>query len=82
MRSIRLIALALLRLMAVATAPAAAQASNTYPQGECTWYAKQRRPDIGRAQQLLSWQPEVTLREGLQRTLDGAGREALIGSGH
>jgi dTDP-glucose 4,6-dehydratase len=41
---------------------------------------KQRRPDIERAKQLLGWQPEVSLREGLQRTLDGAGREALIGA--
>ena len=41
---------------------------------------KQRRPDIERAKQLLGWQPEVSLREGLERTLDGAGREALIGA--
>src|SRR6478735_7118042 len=41
---------------------------------------KQRRPDISRAKELLAWQPEVSLREGLQRTLDGAGREALIGA--
>src|SRR6476620_4033878 len=41
---------------------------------------KQRRPDISRAKALLAWQPEVSLREGLQRTLDGAGREALIGA--
>jgi dTDP-glucose 4,6-dehydratase len=42
---------------------------------------KQRRPDIRRAQELLGWQPEVSLREGLQRTLDGAGKAALVGSG-
>jgi dTDP-glucose 4,6-dehydratase len=41
---------------------------------------KQRKPDIARANELLGWQPEVTLREGLQRTLDGAGRKALIGA--
>jgi dTDP-glucose 4,6-dehydratase len=41
---------------------------------------KQRRPDIGRAKELLGWEPEVTLREGLQRTLDAAGRQALIGA--
>jgi dTDP-glucose 4,6-dehydratase len=41
---------------------------------------KQRRPDISRAKELLAWQPEVSLREGLQQTLDGAGREALIGA--
>ena len=40
-----------------------------------------RRPDITRAKELLGWQPEVSLREGLQRTLDGAGRDALIGAG-
>jgi dTDP-glucose 4,6-dehydratase len=42
---------------------------------------KQRRPDITRAKELLGWQPEVSLREGLQRTLDGAGKALLIGSG-
>jgi dTDP-glucose 4,6-dehydratase len=41
---------------------------------------QQRRPDITLAQQILGWEPTVTLREGLQRTLDGAGREALIGA--
>jgi dTDP-glucose 4,6-dehydratase len=41
---------------------------------------KQRRPDITRARELLGWQPEVSLREGLQRTLDGAGRNALVGA--
>jgi len=41
---------------------------------------KQRKPDIGRAQKVLGWQPEVKLREGLEKTLDGAGRGALIGA--
>ena len=41
---------------------------------------KQRRPDISRAKELLGWQPEVSLREGLQQTIDGAGRDALIGA--
>ena len=41
---------------------------------------KQRKPDIARAKELLKWEPEVSLREGLQRTLDGAGRSALIGA--
>jgi dTDP-glucose 4,6-dehydratase len=40
-----------------------------------------RRPDISRAKELLGWEPEVSLRDGLQRTLDGAGRDALIGAG-
>jgi dTDP-glucose 4,6-dehydratase len=31
---------------------------------------KQRRPDIGRARKLLSWQPEVPLEDGLARTLE------------
>jgi dTDP-glucose 4,6-dehydratase len=39
-----------------------------------------RRPDISKAQQLLGWNPEVELREGLQRTLDQSGRGALIGA--
>ena len=30
---------------------------------------KQRRPDISRAQQLLGWQPEVPLEEGLKKSL-------------
>jgi len=31
---------------------------------------KQRRPDIGRAQQLLNWNPRVPLDEGLKKTVD------------
>jgi dTDP-glucose 4,6-dehydratase len=31
---------------------------------------KQRRPDISLARELLGWEPEVPLREGLRRTLD------------
>ena len=30
---------------------------------------RQRRPDIGRAQSLLGWQPHIQLREGLARTI-------------
>jgi dTDP-glucose 4,6-dehydratase len=40
---------------------------------------KQRKPDITRATELLGWAPTVDLREGLERTLEQAGREALIG---
>ncbi len=38
-----------------------------------------RRPDITKARELLGWNPEVELREGLQRTLDQSGPETLIG---
>jgi dTDP-glucose 4,6-dehydratase len=38
-----------------------------------------RQPDITKARELLGWQPEVQLREGLQRTIDRAGHEALVG---
>ena len=31
-----------------------------------------RQPDITRARDLLGWEPEVDLREGLKRTIDGA----------
>jgi dTDP-glucose 4,6-dehydratase len=30
---------------------------------------KQRRPDIGKAQRLLKWQPEISLQDGLEQTL-------------
>ena len=42
---------------------------------------QQRRPDISRAKELLNWEPTVSLREGLQRTIDQAGAEALLGLG-
>jgi len=37
----------------------------------------QRKPDITRAQQLLGWEPEVTLEEGLSRLLREQGREPI-----
>jgi dTDP-glucose 4,6-dehydratase len=40
---------------------------------------QQRRPDISRAKELLGWEPAVSLREGLRRTIEQAGAEALIG---
>jgi len=40
-----------------------------------------RQPDITLARQLLGWEPEVSLREGLERTVELSGREALIGAG-
>src|SRR5437868_11073053 len=40
---------------------------------------KQRQPDITLARELLGWSPEVSLREGLQRTIDQAGASVLVG---
>jgi dTDP-glucose 4,6-dehydratase len=40
---------------------------------------KQRKPDITLARDLLGWSPEVTLRDGLQRTIDASGAKVLIG---
>jgi dTDP-glucose 4,6-dehydratase len=40
---------------------------------------KQRKPDITLARQLLGWSPEVSLRDGLQRTIDASGAKVLIG---
>ncbi|MSX03293.1 MAG: NAD-dependent epimerase/dehydratase family protein [Actinobacteria bacterium] len=40
---------------------------------------KQRKPDITRAKELLEWEPKVTLREGLQQTIEQSGAEALLG---
>jgi len=40
-----------------------------------------RQPDTTLAKELLGWAPEVGLREGLQRTIDQAGLEALTGAG-
>ena len=41
---------------------------------------KIRQPDITLARQVLGWEPVVELREGLSRTLEAAGAEALIGT--
>jgi dTDP-glucose 4,6-dehydratase len=40
-----------------------------------------RQPDITLARELLGWEPEVELLEGLTRTLDQSGAEVLMGSG-
>ncbi|MFL5898526.1 MAG: UDP-glucuronic acid decarboxylase family protein [Solirubrobacterales bacterium] len=42
---------------------------------------KQRRPDIGRARDLLGWEPTIQLSEGLRRTIDRSGVERLVGAG-
>ena len=39
-----------------------------------------RQPDITLARELLGWEPQVDLREGLQRTIDLSGPDHLIGS--
>jgi dTDP-glucose 4,6-dehydratase len=41
---------------------------------------KVRQPDITKARELLGWEPKVGLREGLQRTIDAAGVEHLVGA--
>jgi dTDP-glucose 4,6-dehydratase len=41
---------------------------------------KVRQPDITRARQLLGWEPEVELADGLRRTIEQAGAERLIGA--
>jgi UDP-glucuronate decarboxylase len=40
-----------------------------------------RQPDITLARELLGWEPEVELLEGLTRTLDQSGADVLMGSG-
>ncbi len=40
-----------------------------------------RQPDTTLARDLLGWKPEVSLRDGLARTIDLAGTQALIGGG-
>jgi dTDP-glucose 4,6-dehydratase len=37
-----------------------------------------RQPDITRAQQLLGWEPEIELEEGLRRMLPSFGREPVV----
>jgi len=40
-----------------------------------------RQPDIGLARDLLGWEPEIDLRDGLLRTIDRSGTDALVGTG-
>jgi dTDP-glucose 4,6-dehydratase len=40
---------------------------------------KIRQPDITRAKDLLGWEPQVSLQEGLKPTIDEAGVERLVG---
>ena len=39
-----------------------------------------RRPDITLAKEILGWEPKIELREGLSRTIEEAGVEALVGA--
>ena len=39
-----------------------------------------RQPDITRARQLLGWEPEVGLHDGLRRTIEQSGVERLVGA--
>jgi dTDP-glucose 4,6-dehydratase len=39
-----------------------------------------RQPDIGLAREILGWEPQVSLREGLRRTIEESGIEALVGA--
>jgi len=39
-----------------------------------------RQPDISLARELLRWEPQVQLREGLERTIERSGTEVLVGS--
>jgi dTDP-glucose 4,6-dehydratase len=42
---------------------------------------KVRQPDISKARELLGWEPQVSLSDGLKRTIDEAGVERLVGTG-
>ena len=39
-----------------------------------------RQPDITRAKQILGWQPEISLEDGLRKTIESLGHEAAVGS--
>jgi dTDP-glucose 4,6-dehydratase len=39
-----------------------------------------RRPDISLAREILGWEPEIDLREGLRRTIEESGIETLVGA--
>jgi dTDP-glucose 4,6-dehydratase len=39
-----------------------------------------RQPDISLAREILGWEPSVSLRDGLKRTIDASGVETLVGA--
>jgi dTDP-glucose 4,6-dehydratase len=39
-----------------------------------------RQPDITLAREILGWEPQIDLREGLRRTIETSGREVLTGA--
>jgi dTDP-glucose 4,6-dehydratase len=39
-----------------------------------------RQPDITLAREILGWEPAISLREGLQRTIEQSGADALVGA--
>ena len=39
-----------------------------------------RQPDITRARELLGWEPQIGLREGLRMTIEASGVERLVGA--
>jgi len=39
-----------------------------------------RQPDISLAKEILEWEPRIDLREGLRRTIEHSGIEALVGA--
>ena len=39
-----------------------------------------RQPDITRAKQVLGWEPEIPLEDGLRKTIASLGHEAAVGS--
>jgi dTDP-glucose 4,6-dehydratase len=41
---------------------------------------KVRQPDITLAREILGWEPQVELREGLEKTISQSGRDALVGA--
>jgi dTDP-glucose 4,6-dehydratase len=41
-----------------------------------------RQPDITRAKQLLGWEPQISLRDGLRMTIERSGAEKLVDAGY